>query len=72
MYPLPHQYRAHADGGPGGIVQLGADALPGLETTAPPEFDGPGGYWSPETLLVGSIANCYILTFRAGARMVWM
>jgi organic hydroperoxide reductase OsmC/OhrA len=39
-----------------------------LETAAPPEFDGPGGAWSPETLLCASLADCFILTFRAVAR----
>jgi uncharacterized OsmC-like protein len=35
---------------------------------APPEFGGPGGKWSPETMLVASVANCFVLTFRAVAR----
>ncbi|MCU0989627.1 MAG: OsmC family protein [Xanthomonadales bacterium] len=34
----------------------------------PAEFGGPGDMWSPETLLVASVANCFILTFRAVAR----
>ena len=29
------------------------------------EFDGPGDKWSPEDLLVASVASCLILTFRA-------
>ena len=48
--------------------------LPNLETAPPPEFDGPGGVWSPETLLCASIADCFILTFRAvsrAARLEW-
>ncbi len=37
--------------------------------TAPPEqFGGPGNQWSPETLLVAAVADCFILTFRAIAR----
>ena len=44
--------------------------------TAPlPEFDGPGGVWSPETLLVAAIADCFILTFRGvsrAARFEWV
>ncbi len=39
-------------------------------TTAPPEqFGGPGNQWSPETLLVAAVADCFILTFRAIARV---
>jgi organic hydroperoxide reductase OsmC/OhrA len=37
-------------------------------TNAPPEFDGPEGVWSPETLLVAAVADCYVLSFRAVAR----
>ena len=37
-------------------------------TTPPPQFDGPEGSWSPETLLCASVADCLILTFRAIAR----
>jgi organic hydroperoxide reductase OsmC/OhrA len=42
--------------------------LPRLESAPPPEFDGPGGLWSPETLLCASAADCFILTFRALSR----
>ena len=47
---------------------LSSDGLPDLETAGPPEFDGPGDVWSPETMLAGAVANCFILTFRAIAR----
>ena len=44
--------------------------------SAPPlEFDGPGDRWSPETLLVAAIADCFVLTFRAiarASRMNWL
>lgn len=42
--------------------------MPALETAPPKEFGGPGGYWSPEALLVGAVTDCFILTFRAIAR----
>ena len=68
MHPFPHHYHAQAEGAAGGPVRVSTDAAPDLETHAPPEFDGPAGYWSPETLLVASVADCYILSFRAVAR----
>jgi organic hydroperoxide reductase OsmC/OhrA len=68
MHPFPHHYRAEAGATQTGIIQLRTDSAPALDTAAPPEFDGPPGYWSPETLLVASVADCYILTFRAVAR----
>lgn len=68
MQAYPHHYTVAARGAALGMVALSADALPTLETAPPPEFDGPGGVWSPESLLVASVADCFILTFRAIAR----
>lgn len=68
MHPYPHHYVASAAGDPSGLVAVASPQLPGFETAAPPEFDGPGGVWSPETLLCASLADCFILTFRAVSR----
>jgi peroxiredoxin-like protein len=68
MQDFPHHYDVTATAAPNGDVQLGADGLPALATASPPEFDGPGDRWSPEALLVGAVADCFILTFRALAR----
>lgn len=68
MHPFPHRYRTTADAQAGGVVQVTSESAPPLDTMAPPEFGGPPGYWSPETLLVASIADCYVLSFRAVAR----
>jgi organic hydroperoxide reductase OsmC/OhrA len=68
MHPFPHRYRAQATGSSSGSVRVSSETAPVLESHAPPEFDGPGGYWSPESLLVAAVADCYILSFRAVAR----
>ena len=68
MHPFPHTYVASAAGDTTGPVAVTAADLPRLETAAPPQFDGPGGVWSPETLLCASAADCFILTFRAASR----
>jgi organic hydroperoxide reductase OsmC/OhrA len=68
MHPYPHQYQASASGSTDGPLQVSSPGLPVFESAPPPEFDGPGGVWSPETLLVASLADCFILTFRAVAR----
>lgn len=68
MQGFPHVYQASARGGTDNPVIISASGLPELVTTAPPEFDGPEGNWSPETLLVASVADCFILTFKAIAR----
>jgi len=68
MHPYPHLYRASAAGQPAGGVKVTSPELPDIETAPPPEFDGPGGVWSPETLLCASVADCFILTFRGVTR----
>lgn len=68
MHPYPHLYAASAAGQPTGPVSVTSPRLPAIATAPPAEFDGPGDVWSPETLLCASIADCFILTFRAIAR----
>ena len=68
MQDLPHHYHVSASAATTGNIMLKADDLPQLVTAPPAEFGGPGDQWSPETLLVGAVADCFILTFRAIAR----
>lgn len=68
MEPLPHRYSVQASGAAAGNVPITSAGLPALDTNAPPEFGGPAGLWSPETLLAASVANCFLLSFRAVAR----
>jgi organic hydroperoxide reductase OsmC/OhrA len=68
MQALPHRYRVNGTGGVTGDVELTAERLPVLQSASPSEFDGPGDRWSPETFLVGAVADCFILTFRAVAK----
>ena len=68
MHPYPHVYTAAASGRPEGTVALTSPNLPEIATAPPLEFDGPGDMWSPKTLLCASIADCFVLTFRAIAR----
>jgi len=65
---LPHHYAATAVGRAAGDVSLTSRSSVALVSAAPEEFGGPGDRWSPETLLVASVADCFILTFRAIAR----
>jgi peroxiredoxin-like protein len=68
MQPLPHHYAVVASGGAEGEVALASDRLPALASAAPAEFGGPGDRWSPETLMIAAVADCFLLTFRAIAR----
>ncbi len=68
MHPYPHHYAVSAHGGPTASVEVNSAGLPPIHTSPPPQFDGPEGVWSPETLLCAAIADCFILTFRGVAR----
>ena len=68
MQDFPHLYTVTAAGGAEGDVVTEAAALPPIMAASPPQFGGPTGRWSPETLLVAAVADCYILSFRAIAK----
>jgi len=68
MQALPHHYTAAATATAEGAPVISSDALPRLTTAPPAAFDGPGDQWSPEHLLVASVAGCFVLSFRAIAR----
>jgi len=69
MQPLPHTYRVEANVQTrDAMTPLTAAGLEGIDTAPPLEFDGPGDQWSPETLLIGAVASCYVLSFRAIAK----
>jgi organic hydroperoxide reductase OsmC/OhrA len=74
MHAYPHVYRVSATAPPEGLVRISAPDLPAIDSTPPPQFDGPPGFWSPETLLCAAVADCLVLTFRGvarGARLQW-
>ena len=60
-------YVYHADlewtGGRSGVLR--EEGLPILEVSAPPEFHGEAGKWTPEQLLVASSSSCLMSTFLA-------
>ena len=75
MHALPHRYRVTGTGRVTGDIELTAERLAMLQSASPAEFDGPGDRWSPETLLVGAVADCFILTFRAianASKLSWL
>jgi peroxiredoxin-like protein len=74
MQDFPHHYDVSASADAEGSITSSVDNLPSLTVAAPKEFDGPGDQWSPEHLLSASVANCFVLTFRAVAqasRLEW-
>lgn len=74
MHPFPHHYRVRVGALPEGELRLGSEGLAELRSLPPPEWGGPGGYWSPETLLLAAVGDCTMMTFRAiakAARYEW-
>ena len=63
MKPLPHLYEVTltCDTNNTEVTTLNA---PAIRVTAPSQFDGDDADWSPESLLVASVASCFSLTFQ--------
>jgi peroxiredoxin-like protein len=74
MKPFPHSYNVSVEARSETEATISAEGLTSLASAPPAEFGGPGNLWSPETLLVGAVAGCFILTFQAiaaTARFNW-
>jgi peroxiredoxin-like protein len=70
----PHTYVVAASAQSGSNLTTSSPGLADLEAAAPAEFGGPGDQWSPETLLVAAVADCFILSFKAiakASKMEW-
>ena len=69
MQELPHHYTVTAQSdGQTSAVTIASTGLHNLSTDAPAEFGGPGDHWSPETLIMAAVADCFVLGFRAISR----
>ena len=68
MQDFPHNYVVGASAEATGNVILSSEGVQDIPSVPPVEFGGPGGEWSPESLLVAAVADCFVLSFRAIAR----
>jgi len=68
MQNLPHNYAVTASARSEENVALSSAGVSPIDSAPPAEFGGPGDRWSPETLLVAAVADCFVLTFKAIAR----
>lgn len=68
MQDFPHRYHVSATASEDSDVALSSPSVEDIPSASPPEFGGPGNRWSPETLLTASVADCFVLTFKAIAR----
>src|SRR4051794_3088320 len=74
MQPLPHHYRVSVLTDDVAPIVVTSSGVPDLATDTPPQFGGGGSRWSPETLLVAAVVDCYALTFRglaARSKLAW-
>jgi organic hydroperoxide reductase OsmC/OhrA len=69
MQPFPHHYSVVAKTDPQTDVSLEGERLPAIPSAPPTEFGGPGDRWSPETLFIAAVADCFVLTFRGIASL---
>jgi len=61
-----HKYRALAWWTSGRTGLAKSDSAPNaIHFSAPPEFGGLDGRWTPEDLLLAALASCFTTTFRA-------
>ncbi len=66
-----HRFPVTASLREGRLTDVSAAGKPDLEVATPPGFKGGmEGVWSPEELLVGSLASCFAVTFVAIAERV--
>ncbi|HXW57814.1 MAG TPA: OsmC family protein [Candidatus Cybelea sp.] len=59
-----YEYGVHAlcSGARRGVVHA-EEILPSISFSAPPEFSGKAGRWTPQHFLVASVASCFVATF---------
>jgi len=75
MQPFPHYYPVQASATADSHTALSTPGTDIIHSAGPVEFGGPGHLWSPESLLVAAVADCFILSFKATARAArfdWM
>jgi organic hydroperoxide reductase OsmC/OhrA len=64
-YPLVFKVSASANEGIGANWSALSDSMPQpLPMSIPPEFEGPGGGYSPEDIYAFALMNCFIATFK--------
>jgi peroxiredoxin-like protein len=46
-------------------ITTGQDVAPAIHFSAPPEFQGEAGRWTPEHFFTSAVATCFVTTFQA-------
>ncbi len=65
QYPLRFGVESEGASGIATVWESRAgESLPSVKVAIPPEFEGPGGGYSPEDLYAFALINCFIATFK--------
>ena len=64
QFPLRYEVNAEATEGISSIWKAQTNALAPTSCAIPPEFNGPGGAYSPEDFFALAILNCMIASFK--------
>lgn len=68
MQPPAARHSATATGGPDGPIPVSTGGADTIETAVPGEAESPNGRWNPDALLMATVADGFVATFRSVAR----
>jgi organic hydroperoxide reductase OsmC/OhrA len=66
-YPMEFTVQIESASGIQTVWNASVPQLPSLKVAIPPEFEGPGGGFSPEDFFILATANCFAATFKVMA-----
>ena len=67
QYPLQFNVKVNSSQGIQSVWNAQVPGQDQLKVAIPPEFEGPGGGFSPEDFFVLATANCFVATFKVMA-----
>jgi organic hydroperoxide reductase OsmC/OhrA len=67
QYPLHFHVESSASSGTAQTWSSSGSGLAAVPCAIPPEFQGPGGGYSPEDFFAMALANCFVATFKVFA-----
>jgi organic hydroperoxide reductase OsmC/OhrA len=69
MSAFPHTYTTKSISTPDSLLTVSADNDINIIASAPTQFGGPKGNWSPEDFFSAAVSSCFILTFKNYSRV---
>jgi peroxiredoxin-like protein len=60
-----YQVQGFWKGGRNGLISAEGVVEPTISFSAPAEFKGESGHWTPEHFLVAAVGSCFVVTFAA-------